>query len=212
MRGDGSQQGLGWQGTLLARPRAAGTEWLYNCSLGGVLHHNVKYNVSAGGVSTGIQQERVFSRCRLTQCFYLQWILSISTADDPAPIYLQMNLTNPVQLHWTSNFFFFPVSSVWQVDYYLQCSTSLTSVRVCRAPFCDPRGWLKSSAIEAVKFLKLKFLNPMAARNQPHHIFLRVAWCSYLMILFKLYLRTSWWYICLQPTLYSKLLLLLVLS
>lgn len=47
---------------------------------------------------------------------------------------------------------------------------------VCHAPFCDPKGWFKSSALlEAVKFLKLKFLNSLVARNQPHSVFLQLA-------------------------------------
>lgn len=150
--------------------------WLCKCSRWGILHDNIKDNVNASNVSTSIQQNHVFGCCRLIQCFYLQWILLIIAAGDPAPIYLQMNLTNPVQLHWTSTFFFFFVSSIWQVAYDLQCSTSLTSVWVCHAPFCDPNGWFKSSTLlEAVKFL-----NPIVARNQPHHIFLQFACAAVL--------------------------------
>ena len=70
---------------------------------------------------------------------------------------------------------------MWQVAYYLQCGTSLTSVGVCHAPFCDPKGCFKSSVLlEAVKFLKHKFLNPMVARNQPHRIFLQFVFAAVL--------------------------------
>lgn len=76
---------------------------------------------------------------------------------------------NPVQLHWTSTFFFFLVSSVWQGAYYLQCSSSLTYVWVCHTLFCVPKGWFKSSAlVEAVKSLNL-----VVARKQSYHIFLQ---------------------------------------
>lgn len=60
---------VAWQGAVLACPRVAGTEWLYKCSHWSVPHHNIKLGVSAGNVSAGIWQTRVFRCCRLTQCF-----------------------------------------------------------------------------------------------------------------------------------------------